>query len=138
MTLDSNPNDQPAGQPQQTPYNQRSNPPFPPMPPYFAYPPQPLQKRKVNSTSIVAMIVGICSVVIPFIGIAGILAIILASISFKEMNLKAEEGRGMAIAGLVCGIIGIVLFLIIAALVVIFILAAAQTPSSTFSNEISI
>ncbi|WP_410511364.1 DUF4190 domain-containing protein [Paenibacillus sp. BR2-3] len=36
----------------------------------------------------------------------GIIDIILASISLKEIKIRHEQERGLAIAGLVCGIVG--------------------------------
>ncbi|MNI84590.1 hypothetical protein D3C73_1415090 [compost metagenome] len=37
--------------------------------------------------------------------ISGILAIVFSSLSFKEIKRVQARGRGMAIAGLVCGIV---------------------------------
>ncbi|MFC5450447.1 DUF4190 domain-containing protein [Paenibacillus aestuarii] len=82
----------------------------------YVQPPQPAQ---TNGKSIAAMILGILSVVIPYVGlIIGIVAIVFARISLKEIRLRGEQGRGMAIAGLVCGIVGVVIYAVIIAIVI--------------------
>ncbi|OAX50764.1 DUF4190 domain-containing protein [Paenibacillus sp. AD87] len=85
-----------------------------PQPPYVV--------PKTNSKSIAALVLGILSVIIPYLGfLIGIVAIVFASISLKEIKLRMEQGRGLAIAGLVCGIIGTAIY----AIIILFILAAA-------------
>lgn len=85
-------------------------------------PPPPYVVPKTNSKSIAALVLGILSVMIPYLGfLIGIVAIVFASISLKEIKLRMEQGRGLAIAGLVCGIIGTAIY----AIIILFILAAA-------------
>lgn len=86
---------------------------------------------KTNSKSIVALVLGILSIVIPYIGlIIGIIAIVFASLSFKEIKKTGEQGRGMTIAGLVCGIIGTALYaIIIIFFIVVFVIIAAEASS---------
>ena len=75
--------------------------------------------------AITSMVLGICALVIPYGGIVlGILAVVFASVSRK----KNEFGRGMAIAGLVTGIVALALWLI----VIIIAAAAASTPAYTY------
>ena len=61
--------------------------------------------------AIASMILGICSILFCLGGFlplgAGILAIILTTVSFKKETSK-KEGHGMAVAGLVTGIIGVI------------------------------
>lgn len=93
--------------------------------PHNNYPP-PMQPVKTNGKSIAALVLGIISVGTPYIGLLiGIVAIIFASLSLKELKYKNEQGRGLAIAGLVCGIVGTVLYAIIIAFFIFlfFILA---------------
>jgi uncharacterized membrane protein len=101
----------------------------------FNRPPYP---APTNSKSIASMVLGILNLLLvfmPYISvILGILAIILSSISFKEIRLHGENGRGMAVAGLVCGIVGILLGLIILALLVFFFLIKASGESDPFST----
>ncbi|MDR0267504.1 DUF4190 domain-containing protein [Paenibacillus sp.] len=67
----------------------------------------PMQTPRTNGKAIGALVLGIISLISPFIGfILGIIAIVLASLAFKEINMRNDGGRGMAVAGLVCGIIG--------------------------------
>lgn len=83
------------------------------------YPPR-FEQTKTNGKSIAAMVLGILSLIIPYIGlIFGIIAIVMASLSFKEIRRTGEQGRGMAVAGLVCGIIGTALYTIILLVVII-------------------
>lgn len=90
------------------------------------YPPLP---AKTNGKSIAALVLGILSIMIPYIGfILGIVAIILSTLSLKEIKRKNEQGKGLSIAGLVCGIIGTVLYGIIIAIVVILAIAYASDP----------
>ena len=87
---------------------------------------QPMQQLpKTNSKSIVALVLGILAIVVPYLGFfIGIVSIVYASLSFKEIKRTGEQGRGLAIAGLVCGIIGTAfyaIFLLIAIIALIFI-----------------
>lgn len=96
-------------------------------------PPPPYVAPKTNSKSIAALVLGILSVMIPYLGfLIGIVAIVFASISLKEIKLRMEQGRGLAIAGLVCGIIGTAIY----AIIILFVLAAAffyiSTDMSTY------
>lgn len=84
---------------------------------YYTPPPPPAQ---TNGKSIASLVLGILSIVSPYIGILfGIIAIILSAISLKEIRTRYEEGRGLAIAGLVCGIVGTIIYTI---LILLFIL----------------
>ncbi|PZT55333.1 DUF4190 domain-containing protein [Paenibacillus silvae] len=76
---------------------------------------------KTNSKSIVSLVLGILSITLPYIGfLIGIAAIIFASISFKEIRMRMEQGKGLAVAGLVCGIVGTALYAIVILLVLFF------------------
>lgn len=84
---------------------------FPPPTPSYV-PPQ----AKTSGKAITSLILGIVSLItlplggaIIFLGtigfFSGIVAIVLSSLSFKEIKRVQVRGRGMAIAGLVCGIV---------------------------------
>jgi hypothetical protein len=96
--------------------------------------PQQYAPPRTNGKSIAAMVLGILSIVIPYLGIIiGIIAIVFASISLKGIKRNQEQGRGMAIAGLVCGIVGTAIY----ALIILFvILAYAIFQDSTSTIEI--
>lgn len=99
---------------------------------YFSPPPPPPPPAKTNGKSIGALVLGILSLMIPFVGfLLGIIAIILASISFKEIRIRYEQGKGMAIAGLVTGILGTLFGLILIAVIVISVIVAG---SETYNN----
>lgn len=95
---------------------------------YYQQPPhfQPYyQPPKTNGKSIATLVLGICSLVIPYVGfLPGIIGIILGAMSLKEIKQSGDQGRGLAIGGLVCSIIGTILWgiiLIIILLAVVFI-----------------
>jgi type IV secretory pathway VirB2 component (pilin) len=63
--------------------------------------------RGTNGLAIAALCCAIGQVIAgPFAGIA---AIVLGSISLKQIRLSGQDGRGMAITGLVLGIVGTML-----------------------------
>ncbi|WP_435922145.1 DUF4190 domain-containing protein [Paenibacillus sp. DYY-L-2] len=108
---------------------------FPPGPPGFQPPPPPLPP-KTNGKSIASLVLGILSLFIPYIGfIMGIIAIVFASLSFKELKKTGEQGKGLSIAGLVCGIIGTVLYglIILFVILAVFIFATMET-GNIYSN----
>jgi len=80
-----------------------------------------MEKTRTSGLSITAMILGILSLVLvwaPFVGIIlGILGIIFGGIGMGQTRRDPNlGGRGMAIAGLVCGIIGVAIWVILVAL----------------------
>ncbi|GAB7033801.1 DUF4190 domain-containing protein [Streptomyces sp. NPDC021749] len=90
--------------------------------PYPQYPPQPTSGKAVAS-----MVTGIASLVIPFIGIiTGPLAVILGTKARNEIRRTGQKGDGLAIAGLVTGIIGCVGY----AIFVILLIIGAATGAS--------
>lgn len=91
-------------------------------------PPPPYVVPKTNSKSIVSLVLGILSVTIPYVGIViGIVAIIFASLAFKEIRVRMEQGKGLAIAGLVCGIIGTAIYVLLILLVLLFNFAISSS-----------
>ncbi|PQP83183.1 hypothetical protein C0Q44_00125 [Paenibacillus sp. PCH8] len=84
-----------------------------PRPPYVV--------PKTNGKSITSLVLGILSLTILYLGfVIGIIAIIFASMAFKEIKVRMEQGKGLAIAGLVCGVIGTALCTLLIALVLLF------------------
>ncbi|WP_433946544.1 DUF4190 domain-containing protein [Paenibacillus sp. SN-8-1] len=85
---------------------------------YNPYPPV-----RTNTKSIVALVLGICSISVPYLGfVIGIVAIVFACLSFREIRRSGEKGRGLAVAGLVCGIVGTALYAIVILLVILSII----------------
>jgi hypothetical protein len=77
-------------------------PPPPPGPP----PPQPygyyVQAAPTNSTSVVSLVAGIAAwVFCPIIG--GIVAVITGHVALGQIRTSGEQGRGMALAGVILG-----------------------------------
>lgn len=72
------------------------------------------QPKITNGKAITSMVLGILSIIIPYIGIIlGILGIIFAKKSFGEINRYNQNGRGMAIAGLTTSIVGLSIYILI-------------------------
>ena len=84
----------------------QSQQPPPPPPQYQQYSPRP-PAPKGQGMAIASMVLGICSLVIPYAGLAtAIVGLILGIMAKKQLQ---EQGApyGMATAGLVCSIIGL-------------------------------
>lgn len=93
---------------------------------------------KTNGKSIAALVLGICSIVVPYLGfIIGIIGIVFASLSLKEIKRRGEQGKGMAIAGMVCSIIGTALYAILFLIVVIAFLFIDSTSLDDMNTVIS-
>lgn len=107
----------------QGPYGQ-----YPP-PPVGGYPYPPMYTpKKTNTKSIVGLILGIASIVLPYIGFfIGIAGIIVNAISLKEIKNTHEEGKGLAIGGLVTSILGTVLYLVVILFVIFVFAIVAET-----------
>lgn len=83
----------------------------PPPPPYV---PQP--QAKTSGKAITSLILGLVSLITLPLGVLGIIgffsgigAIVFSSLAFKEIKRVQVRGRGMAIAGLVLGIVALTL-----------------------------
>jgi Domain of unknown function (DUF4190) len=70
-----------------------------------------MQGRRTNSLAIAALCCGVGQLV----GgpIAGIAAIVLGAMSLKQIQISGEDGRGMALTGLVLGIVGLIVFVLL-------------------------
>lgn len=60
-----------------------------------------------NGLAIAGFVVSLCSLLINFAGIVGLVGTILSAIGLAQVKTKGK-GKGMAIAGLIIGIISIV------------------------------
>lgn len=115
---------QQAGYTQQSPYAAQQ-PGYPPQGPYAGQPyGQPASgaygpAQKMNVLALVSMICGIAGLIIlPFL--ASVAAIVMGHIAVSQLKRSQEQGKGMAITGLVLGYSGIGLWLVI--VVVSFVL----------------
>ena len=67
---------------------------------------------KINVLSIIGMVFGIVSIIFSLWGILSVVAIILSSIARRQIADHGESGDGMAITGLSCGIISLLIIAI--------------------------
>lgn len=85
-----------------------------------------MEARRTSGIAIASLVCGILSLVlfwIPWLGfLLGVLAIIFGGVAIGQIRRDPNlGGRGMAIAGLVCGIIGVATWVIVIALIGIFV-----------------
>ncbi|MFJ7976806.1 DUF4190 domain-containing protein [Peribacillus sp. JNUCC 23] len=67
-------------------------------------------KTQTNSNSIISLINGILSILIPFLGlILGIIGILFSRKAVKQIEKTNEGGRGLAISCLICSVVGIII-----------------------------
>lgn len=93
--------------------------------------PKTVEQTEKNGLAIAGMVLGICSIVIWFIGfILGVLAIIFSSIALKRKKFK-----GLAITGLVTGIVGTVIGIFVA---ISFITIVAYDGISERANDAAV
>lgn len=72
------------------------------------------QQQTTNGKAIASMVLGILSILIPYVGIIlGILGIIFAKKSFVEINVGKQNGKGMAITGLTTSIVGLSFYILL-------------------------
>ncbi|MEQ2527879.1 DUF4190 domain-containing protein [Bacillaceae bacterium CLA-AA-H227] len=88
------------------------------------------QNRTTSGNSIASLVLGILSVIIPYIGfILGIIGIVISRKAFREIAQNNYDGKGMAIAGLTTSIVGCALYGLI-----IIILLIIGGSAAIFSN----
>ncbi len=89
-------------------------PPTPPPAPAYGQPATGYGRppaAKTNTLAIISLIASIAGIVILW-GIGSIAGVICGHISLSQIKKTGEQGRGMAIAGLIVGYAGIVLAII--------------------------
>lgn len=81
--------------------------------------------NRTNSNSISSLILGIFSIIIPFIGfILGVIGIVFSRKARKEIIITDENGLGLATIGLVFSVVGVIIQLWV---ILSFILFATLT-----------
>lgn len=66
------------------------------------------RRLETNSKSIITLTLGILSILIPLLGLfLGIIGLVVYRKARKEIALTGEGGKGLAISGLICSIVGI-------------------------------
>lgn len=82
---------------------------------------------QTNNNAIVALTLGILSFLIPFIGlILGIIGLVFSRKATKEIAATNEKGGGMATAGLITSIVGLVMQLLMILSFIAFIFLAVN------------
>ncbi|PJN89784.1 DUF4190 domain-containing protein [Bacillus sp. mrc49] len=91
------------------------------------------EMKRSNNKAIVTLIMGVLSLLIPFIGIIlGVLGLIFASKSKAEMKLTGESGNGLVTAGKVCSIVGIILNVVAILIFFVFFYFVVNTDITTY------
>ena len=68
-----------------------------------------IEKNQTNSSSVISLTLGILSLLIPVLGlILGIIGLVFSRKAKKEMDVTGEGGSGLATAGLICSVVGII------------------------------
>jgi hypothetical protein len=120
------PGDQSSQYPSYPPYQPAgASPSYPPAPGYWQQPGYPAmpQQRTTDGLAIASMVLGI--VWVWWIG--SILAVIFGHIALRRIAREGKAGRGMAIAGLVLGYVGVG---ILALLIIVGVISAATSHNS--------
>jgi len=68
---------------------------------------QNINKSKINTMALVGFIMGCVSIFLSFWGIVGIVALVFSIIGLNQINGTNENGKGLAITGIIFGIIGV-------------------------------
>jgi Domain of unknown function (DUF4190) len=114
----------------QAEYPQSAYPPagqFEPVSPQFRSD-YAVRPRRTNSLAIAALSCGVGQLVAG--PLSGVPAIVLGAISLRQIRQTGEDGRAMAMTGLVLGIVGTVLFVVGVALVIAFAVFAFRQVGS--------
>ncbi|MFX3617405.1 MAG: DUF4190 domain-containing protein [Sporolactobacillus sp.] len=78
------------------------------------------------------MVLGILSLTIPYLGfILGIIAIVYSRKASKEIASSDQNGKGMATAGLVTGIISVSLYAIVIIFIAVIVILTTATSSTS-------
>lgn len=90
---------------------------------------QEMERQRTSGLAIASIVCGILSLVffwVPLVGfLLGIIAIIFGAVAIRQIGREPNlGGRGMAVAGLVCGIVGVAGWVILIAWIGIFFWAA--------------
>ena len=102
-----------------------------PAAPAYAAPQQHGQAPAVAPTNTLAIISMISSIVgLLSWGLLSILGVILGHISMKQIKQRGEGGRGMALAGLIVGYVGIGIYALVTIIIVFSIIALAAASNS--------
>ena len=69
---------------------------------------EPIAETKTNGFAITGFVIGLVSMLIDPVGIFGTLAVVFSSIGLGKIKNNGQKGKGLAITGLILGIIALV------------------------------
>lgn len=94
--------------------------------------PESSTEQKTNSDSVIALILGIVSLIIPFVGfITAVVGIIFSMKSLKTIKQTGEPGKGLSITGLVCSIIAILMYLLVVGIFIFLFVVGAMAETGS-------
>ena len=67
---------------------------------------------KTNGLAVAGFVVSLASLLINFWGITSVVGIILSAVALSQIKKTNESGKGFALAGLIIGIIGIIIMFV--------------------------
>lgn len=71
----------------------------------------------LSGKAVAALVLGIFSLIIPLLGaFIGVVALSFAGVALREIRYRGVQGQGLAIAGLVCGIVALVIYGVLGAM----------------------
>jgi hypothetical protein len=92
--------------------------------------------QKSNGLAVASMVVSICGLVLVACygagGLLGLIGAVLGHVAQRQIRERGEGGRGMALAGIICGWIALGLGVIVFALIVVAIVYASNHPGYTY------
>lgn len=69
-----------------------------------------VEKSQTNSKSVIALTLGVLSIVIPYIGLLlGVIGVVVSRKATKEIAGTNESGSGLAASGLICSVVGMII-----------------------------
>jgi len=122
---------QQTGHPQQVAYPQQTYAPGPYAPAPYGYAPPP----PTNTLAIVSLV---CSALGLTTGITAIAGVICGHLALGQISRSGEQGRGLAIAGIVIGYAVIVLFALIIMGWLLFAAVLVTVPGSSTSFDLAV
>lgn len=70
--------------------------------------------ERTSRLAIVGLVISIVSIIFNFLGLGSIAAIIISAVALnRDVKKRGLKGRGLAIAGIILGILGVVLFILL-------------------------
>lgn len=70
---------------------------------------KPAGKVPTNAFSVAAFVSGLISLIINIFGLVGLLAFVFGIIGYRQTQTREQKGKGLAIAGMALGVVGIIL-----------------------------